>query len=320
MAVDVATLVNLLKIKREAEGLSLRGLSSIIGVSFSSLARIERGEGQPDNNSMIRILEWLGQDGKDADLTFEDVALVHFRANKNIQSRTVGCLMKIAEMLKLASGVQAYRQLPTYREETFTNSALPDTLSLSKADMEERALNLREQVGVGPDAPLDALDIEIEGVNVLVPSEIVGLDQKCLDHLYGAGAGEWSAMSVPLDEVGDAWAIVRNDQHSMVRQKVTYLEECWHILQGHRLTKIAKISESYGRTYDSDEENEAYYLAGATLVPGSAVVTAVNAGKADLLAATFDVSQQLIEYRIKRLGLWSTYKGKAVTIAPKGQS
>ena len=186
--------------------------------------------------------------------------------------------------------------------------------------MEERALNLREQVGVGPDAPLDALDIEIEGVNVLVPSELEGLDHKCLSHLYGTGVGEWSAMSVPLDEIGDSWAIVRNDQHTMVRQKVTYLEECWHILLGHRLTKIAKISDSYGRTYDSAEEHDAYYLAGATLVPGAAVVTAVSSGQADLLASKFGVSQELVEYRIKRLGLWSTYKGKAVTIAAKGQS
>ena len=97
MAIDVEALVNSLKLKREAEGLSLRGLSSIIGVSFSSLARIERGDGHPDNNSVIRILEWLGKEGKDAGLTFEHVALVHFRANKNIQSRTVRCLLGIAE-------------------------------------------------------------------------------------------------------------------------------------------------------------------------------------------------------------------------------
>jgi transcriptional regulator with XRE-family HTH domain len=85
MSIDINALVNSLKNKREAEGLSLRALSTKIGVSFSSLARIERGEGQPDNNSVIRILEWLGQEGKDAGLTFEHVALVHFRANKNIQ-------------------------------------------------------------------------------------------------------------------------------------------------------------------------------------------------------------------------------------------
>jgi transcriptional regulator with XRE-family HTH domain len=319
MAVDIDALVKALKNKRELEGLSLRGLSSIIGVSFSSLARIERGEGQPDNNSVIRILEWLGQEGKEAGLTFEQVALVHFRANKNIQSKTVSCLLGIAENLKLKHGVQTYRQLPTQSEESFTNSSLSKTLALSKADMEERALKLREQLTVGVEDPLDALSIEIEGVDVLVPSGIGGLDPKCLNHLRGAGVGEWSAMSVPLDEEGDAWTVVRNDLHSLERQKVTYLEECWHILLGHQLTKIAKISDSYGRTYDSDEEHDAYYLAGATLVPGSAVISAVESGAAETLAEKYGVSQQLVEYRIKRLGLWSTYKGKEVKFAPKGQ-
>ena len=101
---------------------------------------------------------------------------------------------------------------------------------------------------------------------------------------------------------------------------MTYLEECWHILLGHRLTKIAKISDAYGRTYDSDEEHDAYYLAGATLVPGSAVISAVESGAAGTLAGKYGVSQQLVEYRIKRLGLWSTYKGKEIKIAPTGQS
>ncbi len=269
---------------------------------------------------MIRILEWLGKEGKDAGLTFEHVALVHFRANKNIQSRTVRCLLGIAEMLKLEHGVPTYGPPSEQPEESYTNSSLPNTLALSKADMEERALKLREQLEVGIDDALNALVIEIEGVDVLVPSDIENLDTKCLNHLYGAGVGEWSAMSVPLDEVGDAWAVVRNDRHSIERQKVTYLEECWHILLGHRLTKIAKISDSYGRTYDSDEEHDAYYLAGATLVPAPAVVSAVEAGAAATLAAKFGVSQQLVEYRIKRLGLWSTYKGKEIKIAPSGQS
>ena len=60
---DAATgkLISALKRKRQAEGYSLRKLSKIIGVSFSSLARMEREEGCPDHNSRIRILEWLGR-------------------------------------------------------------------------------------------------------------------------------------------------------------------------------------------------------------------------------------------------------------------
>ena len=80
-------LIAAVKAKREREGLSIRALATKIGMSFSSLARIERGDGSPDNNSKIRLLEWLGSDAGAAGVGFEDVAFVHFRAAKNLPSR-----------------------------------------------------------------------------------------------------------------------------------------------------------------------------------------------------------------------------------------
>jgi len=100
MKTDKEALVAALKAKRAADGLSLRSLSERIGVSFSSLARIERGEGQPDNNSTIRILEWLGDAAEKAGLTFDNVALVHFRAAKNVRSKTVECLLRSADAMR----------------------------------------------------------------------------------------------------------------------------------------------------------------------------------------------------------------------------
>jgi hypothetical protein len=44
---------------------------------------------------------------------------------------------------------------------------------------------------------------------------------------------EWSAMSVPLD-AEDSWAVLLNDCHARERQKVTLLEEFWHIFLGHK--------------------------------------------------------------------------------------
>ena len=125
----------------------------------------------------------------------------------------------------------------------------------------------------------------------------------------------WSAMSVPIDLENDRWAILRNDQHTVERQRVTYLEECWHIMLGHKLTKIAKITDSYGRTYDGVEEHDAFYLATASLLPKAAVSACVSNGEgSDAIAQKFGVSQQLVEYRIKRLGLWKAFRGKTVTM------
>ena len=69
-------LVAAVKRKREREGFSLRALSEVVGVSFSTLARIERGDGTPDNNSKIRLLEWLGPEAEALGLSFEQVAFV----------------------------------------------------------------------------------------------------------------------------------------------------------------------------------------------------------------------------------------------------
>jgi len=93
-------LIMAVKAKREAAGLSLRALSNEVGVSFSTLARIERGDGSPDNNSKIRLIEWLGPDAEAAGLALEHVALVHFRAMKNVQSGTVQALLRAAICLR----------------------------------------------------------------------------------------------------------------------------------------------------------------------------------------------------------------------------
>ena len=47
MGTDKQALIKALKKKRESEGLSIRALSERVGISFSTLARIERGEGEP---------------------------------------------------------------------------------------------------------------------------------------------------------------------------------------------------------------------------------------------------------------------------------
>ena len=94
------------------------------------------------------------------------------------------------------------------------------------------------------------------------------------------------------------------------------LEEVWHILLGHKLVKIAKVAEAYGRTYDKVEEDDAYYLASATLLPREAVAAAVaNREPSAQIADRFGTSPQLADYRIKRLGLWRDHIGKRVELS-----
>ena len=320
MTKNTQNLVRAFRKKRETEGLSIRAVSAIIGVSFSSLARIERGEGEPDNNSTIRILNWLGENAQEFGLSYQEAALAHFRAAKNVSSKTIHCLLQAANALKQNYDTTANDGSKSEFKTDSSNQAELEPVSHSKSEMEEMATELRKEVGLSEDAPLDALNIGIEGVEVFVPNQLADLSKQCLSHLTGVASGEWSAMSVPLDMYYSRWAIFRNDLHGIERQRVTYLEECWHILLGHKLTRIAKFADAYGRTYDSTEEHDAYYLAAASLLPEAAIKEAVKRKISSAeVASRFGASTELVEYRIKRLGQWRQYKGISITLGNSSQ-
>lgn len=307
-------LIEAMQKKRQASGYSLRKLAAVIGVSFSTLARIERRAGEPDNNSRIRILEWLGDDAMALGLSFESTAFVHFRARKNIDSKTVHCLLQVADVVKRRYVTpHLIRKHPPRKDDSLL--AEPPPIVLSKSEMETMAHAFRKDLGLQDGQPVDPLKIAIEDVIILKIREIKGLDPKITAYLQSQNSDSWSAMSVPIDEEYERWVIVRNDQHPVVRQRVSILEEFWHILLGHKLTKIAKIADAYGRTFDENEEHDAFYLAAATLLPEEVISKAVKEGRdMDLVAKEYRTSLELVEYRIKRLGLWRQYKGKSVRL------
>ncbi|MCG5486825.1 MAG: XRE family transcriptional regulator [Sinorhizobium meliloti] len=302
-------LVRAVREKREREGFSIRALSGIVGISFSTLARIERGDGSPDNNSKIRLLEWLGPDADAHELGFDQVAFVHFRAGKNASSGTMQTLLRAAACLR-----QHYAKGDTSEP----SNALTDgeVIVISKEELEQTAEDFRKDLGLKKNDPLDPFFLIVDSVTVERLRDSFCIDEKTRNTLAGPSCNEWSAMSIPLNAVQDSWVVFLNDSHTIERQRVTLLEEYWHILSGHKLTKIAKIAGSFGRTYDSAEEHDAYFLASATLLPRDAVKRMISDGKsAAEIASFFGTSPELVEYRIKRLGLWRDHIGKKVSLA-----
>jgi transcriptional regulator with XRE-family HTH domain len=298
--------------KRNRIGLSIRALSTQVGISFSTLARLERGTGLPDNNSKIRLLEWLGDDAQDLGLDFERAAFVHFRAMKNIQSGTVQALLKAADCLKDKfgnDGNDAPSALPISEE------PYPE---LAKDQLEGIASNFRRDLRISVGDPLDSLQVDVEGVRLVKLMNSECFDARTMRKLRHEACSEWSAMSVPLNRTMTSWVVLLNDCHTVERQRVTLLEEYWHILMGHKLTKVARISEAYGRTYDQAEEHDAYYLASASLLPRESIQDAVSKGRSAAdIAKWFGTSSELVEYRIKRLGLWREHVGKKVALAKR---
>lgn len=307
-------LVRLVREKREAQGYSIRKLSSVIGVSFSTLARIERGDGEPDNNTKIRILEWLGNEARNAGLQFDSVALVHFRARKQVDSETVQALLIVAEYLKQKNGGNSVHA----EIEQKNGEEVDIAISLTKDEMEKMAEAFRQDLGLSDQESLEPFRLKIEGVELISLDELVSLDECIKDRLLSSGKQDWSAMSVPLEEGTDKWAIVWNSAQSKKRQRVSLLEEIWHILLGHKLTRITKVADVYGRTFAEVEEHDAYYLAAATLLPATVVKQLVKERQDVFEVATaYGVTSELLEYRIKRLGLWRQYKGLKVELKPE---
>ena len=163
-----------------------------------------------------------------------------------------------------------------------------DVIPMSKEELEQTVEAFRKDLGLKKDDPLDPFYLVVDSVAVEKLRESSCIDAKTKDMLAGPSCNEWSAMSLPLSAAQESWVVFLNDCHSTERQRVTLLEEYWHILSGHKLTKIAKIAGSFGRTYDSSEEHDAYFLASATLLPRDAVKRKVLEGNsADQIASAF---------------------------------
>jgi Zn-dependent peptidase ImmA (M78 family) len=311
-----ARLVEAVKRKREAEGLSIRALAGIVGVSFSSLARIERGEGLPDNNSKIRLLEWLGPDANEAGLAFDQVALVHFRAGKNVRSSTVHTLLRAAERLRQEA--RDNNRPDDLDEDRSQQGVEYDLIILSKEELENIAQKFRQDLGLKEHDSLDSLRLEVEGVTVVLIGHQSCLDAATVRKLKIEACHEWSAMTVPLNRSNDKWIVLLNDCHTVERQRVTILEEFWHILLGHKLTRVARVADAYGRTYDQAEEHDAYYLASACLLPKRAMIRAVEQKlSSEQTAQAFGTSPELVDYRLKRLGLWREHVAKRIALLSK---
>lgn len=138
-------------------------------------------------------------------------------------------------------------------------------------------------------------------------------------HLIGVGKDCWSggACSQPLPD--GRKLILLNPTHGANRQNATLMEEISHVFLGHQPSKLAvttynKEGKPISREYRAEIEEEAYSVGAAALVPFSALRRMVFRGKTSReIARHFNVSRDLVEYRMKVSHLWDDYKTKVVS-------
>jgi len=168
---------------------------------------------------------------------------------------------------------------------------------------EHNALDVRESLGVGPDDPLPSItsvyDKLLPSVTIL-PHGNIAAAGVFLDHFRGAGRTSWSGLAMTMDD-GSIW-VIYNDTHPDSRNRVTLMEEFFHIYLEHpgAMVRVLPNADSPNRTYDATTERQAYGCAAAALVPYSALKRMVSAGAtAPRIAAHFQVSRQLVFFRLK---------------------
>lgn len=183
---------------------------------------------------------------------------------------------------------------------------------------ELRAIGLRDFAGLRHDEePLDPWTLARFAKLMVVDFEQVrGLSEETRAHLLGEGADAWSGgtCSKPLP---NGWRlIILNPQHGRQRNHATLMEEVCHVFLGHKANRLSVVAQNkYGRTvardYNEDDEEAAYAVGAAALVPYGALRRFVYQDRTSQeIARHFNVSRELIEYRLKVSRLWPEYKAR----------
>jgi hypothetical protein len=191
-----------------------------------------------------------------------------------------------------------------------------------RKQFELRALGLRDFAGVRNEQALDPFALaRFARLLVVDFDRIQGLSPESRAHLLGNAADEWSggACSQPLP---NGWRLViLNPAHGPSRNRATLMEEVAHVFLGHQPNRLAAVGRNppvregastakiVAREYNHADEEAAYAIGAAALVPYAALRRMVLEGRnGNEIARRFGVSRQLAEYRIKVTHLWPEYQ------------
>lgn len=187
---------------------------------------------------------------------------------------------------------------------------------------EIRAIGLRDFAGLErDDAPLNPFDLAHYAKLLVASFEEIEpfLTEETIEHLLGAGRDKWSGGACSQALPDGRRLIILNPTHGKNRQNATLMEEICHVFMGHKPSRLAikntnKNGQTIARDYRAEIEEEAYSIGAAALVPFSSLKRMVFQGKTSReIAEHFNVSRELVEYRIKVSRLWNDYKQRVVS-------
>ena len=177
---------------------------------------------------------------------------------------------------------------------------------------ERKALKIRDFAGVKLDEKLDPFALAgYANLQVISLDQIEGLSPAAKAQLLEIDPGAWSGGASRVLPDGSR-LIILNPTHGPERQAATLMEEVCHVFLGHQPNRLgAPVTVGGGRHRDFNQadEEEAYAVGAAALVPYFALRRALENGAAVAeIARRFGVSRMLVEYRLKVSRLWPEYQ------------
>ena len=181
---------------------------------------------------------------------------------------------------------------------------------------ELRALGLRDFARVRTDQPLNPFDLaRFANLIVLSFDQVQGLSAAAREHLLGPAVEKWSGGACSLPN--GMKLVILNPTHGRSRTNATLMEEICHVFLGHEPNRLSIVTRDargkvMSRDYRKADEEEAYGVGAAALVPYASLKRLLAKGKASSeIASRFRVSRELVEYRMKVTRLWREYKSSA---------
>ncbi len=181
---------------------------------------------------------------------------------------------------------------------------------------EIRALGLRDFAGLRrDDEPLDPFELAyFARLMVINFDEIQGLSDQTREHLLGVGVNDWSG-GTSSRALPNGWRlIILNPKHGRSRNNATLMEEVCHVFLGHKANRLSIVAQNkqgktVARDYNEADEEAAYAVGAAALVPYAGLRQLMRRGKTSIeMARHFNVSRELVEYRLKVCRLWAEYR------------
>jgi len=184
-------------------------------------------------------------------------------------------------------------------------------------NFELKAIALRDFARARPDVSLNPFELaQFANLMVVEFEQLNGLSERAREHLLGPASESWSGGACSLPD--GMKLVILNPNHGAARTKATLMEEICHVFLAHQPNRLSIVTKDergkvMNRDYRRTDEEEAYGVGAAALVPYAALKRLLLQGKtARDIGVHFRVSRELVEYRMKVTHLWREFKEVAL--------